>query len=256
MPIQKVTINSTDVDRSVDFYTRHLDARVIGEATKDRALLDFVTATLEVRAVSPSPSSWLPDDLQLGFRHIGFKVDRVDPRAEMLKAVGVPFHLDPLDAEGGVRICFFFDPDGTLLEFVEGDLQYAAVFDSDGVAAERALGVPERPRLDHVAVTVRDRAATEAFFSPLGFSLIGTIEQPNDPRGFRIAYLKSGDTVLEIFTYNAEKQPREPQLDAPGFSHVVLAGSRAPDKAVHVDGTGVLADPNGLPFALRAGTAS
>jgi catechol 2,3-dioxygenase-like lactoylglutathione lyase family enzyme len=256
MPIQNVIINSTDVNRSVDFYTRYLDARLVGEATKDGALLDFVTAILEVRAVSPGPSSWLPDDLQLGFRHIGFKVDRVDPRAEVLKAAGVPFQLDPFDAEGGVRICFFFDADGTLLELVEGDLQYATVLDSEGVAAERALGVPERPRFDHVAVTVRDRAATEAFFSPLTFSFIGTIEQPQDPRGFRIGYLKSGDTVLEIFTYDAEKRPREPQLDAPGFSHAVLTGIRAPAEAVPVAGTDVLLDPNGFPFAVRSGAAS
>ena len=42
--------------------------------------------------------------------------------------------------------------------------------------------------------------------APLGFSFIGTIEQPHDPRGFSIGYLKSGDTVLEVFTYDSAKQ--------------------------------------------------
>jgi catechol 2,3-dioxygenase-like lactoylglutathione lyase family enzyme len=255
MPIQNVIINVTDVQRSVDFYTKFLEAELVGEPTPDRAVLDLVTATLELRAVGPGTSTWVPDDLQLGFRHIGFKVDRVDPRADVLKSADVRFHLDPLDAEGGVRICFFYDPDGTLLELVEGDLQYASVLDPDGVAAERALGVPQRPRFDHVAVTVHDRATTDAFYRPLGFSFLGTIEQPHDPRGFSIGYLKSGDTVLEIFTYEADKEMREPQLDVPGFAYAELAGD-APASATLVGtlaGTEVLSDPNGFVFATRSG---
>ncbi|SDT35531.1 Catechol 2,3-dioxygenase [Friedmanniella luteola] len=259
MPIQNVIVNATDVQRSVDFYTKYLDAELVGEATAERAVLDLVTATLELRAVPAAESTWVPDDLQRGFRHVGFKVDRVDPRADVLKGAEVPFHLDPLDAEGGVRICFFYDPDGTLLELVEGDLQYARVLDADGVAAERALGVPDRPRFDHVAVTVDDRAATDAFYSPLGFSFIGTIEQPHDPRGFSIGYLKSGATVLEVFTYEAEKQSRTPQPDAPGFAWAEISGA-APTTGVTpvttASGAGVLADADGFLFAPTGGPAA
>jgi catechol 2,3-dioxygenase-like lactoylglutathione lyase family enzyme len=254
MPIANVVLNVTDVDRSVDFYTKFLDARTAGDVRSDQAILDLVSATLTLRRVAPRPSTWISDDLQLGFRHVGFKVDHVDPRAEVLKAADVPFHLDPLDAEGAVRICFFYDPDGTLLEFVEGDLQYADVLDPAGVAAERALGVPERPRFDHVAVTVHDRGRTEALYAPLGFTFIGTIEQPKDPRGFQIGYLKGGDTVLEIFTYQAEKQQREPQLDAPGFSHAVLTGGSVPAEARPLDGD-IVADPDGFTFAVQSGQA-
>ncbi len=259
MPIQNVIINSTDVARSVDFYTRFLDAEVVEDATAERAVLDLVTATLELRAVPAADSSWVPDDLQRGFRHVGFKVDEVDPRADTLRGAGVPFHLDPLDAEGGVRICFFYDPDGTLLELVQGDLQYAQVLDPEGVAAERALGVPDRPRFDHVALTVDDRAATNAFYSPLGFSLIGTIEQPHDPRGFRIGYLKSGATVLEVFTYEAEKRSRAPQPDAPGFGWAEIAGPRPPSggtPVVTAAGTSVLVDADGFLFAPTDGSAA
>jgi catechol 2,3-dioxygenase-like lactoylglutathione lyase family enzyme len=254
MPIANVVLNVTDIDRSVDFYTKFLSARTVGEVRSDEATLDLVTGTVTLRRVAPRTSTWIPDDLQLGFRHVGLKVDRVDPRAQALKAANVPFHLDPLDAEGQVRICFFFDPDGTLLEFVEGDLQYAEVLDPAGVAAERALGVPERPRLDHVAVTVRDRDRTEALYAPLGFTFIGTIEQPQDPRGFQIGYLKGGDTVLETFTYQAEKQQREPQLDAPGFSHAVLAGNSVPAGFRPLDG-GIVADPDGFTFTVQSGQA-
>lgn len=260
MPIQHIVLNSTDLSRSVDFYTKFLDAELVGEPTASSAVLDVVTATLELRAVpvDAPATTWVPDDLQKGFRHVGFKVDAVDPRAEVLKSAEVPFHLDPLDAEGGVRICFFYDPDGTLLEFVQGDLQYASVLDPDGVARERALGVPGRPRFDHIAVTVDDRTATDAFYRDrFGFSFIGTIEQPHDPRGYSIAYLKSGDTVLEVFTYEAARQDRTPQLDAPGFAFAEVAG--AADEGLTsiatVNDTDVYADSDGFPFAVAGAAA-
>jgi catechol 2,3-dioxygenase-like lactoylglutathione lyase family enzyme len=258
MPIQNLILNSTDVQRSVDFYARFLEAEPVGEVTPEGALLDLATATLQLRAVGAGDTTWVPDDLQLGFRHVGFKVDRVDPRAQVLKDAGVPFHLDPLDAEGGVRICFFYDPDGTLLELVEGDLQYGAVLDEAGVAAERALGVPSRPRFDHLGVSVHDRDATAAFYAPLGFSFLGTIEQPSDPRGFSMGYLRSGDTTLEVFTFEATTTRRAPQLDAPGFAYAELAGSE-PDGAAPVatvSGTDVVADADGFLFAVAGSPAS
>jgi catechol 2,3-dioxygenase-like lactoylglutathione lyase family enzyme len=119
--------------------------------------------------------------------------------------------------------------------------------------------VPERPRFDHVAVTVDDRAATDAFYAPLGFSFIGTIEQPHDPRGFSIGYLKSGASVLEVFTYEAELQHRSPQPDAPGFGWAEIAGA-APDHGVTpvatASGAGVLADANGFLFAPSDGASA
>ncbi|WP_433157434.1 VOC family protein [Kribbella sp. CA-247076] len=255
MPIKNVVVNCTDVQRSVEYYAKFLELPVIGEPTPERAVLDAVTATVELRAVGNGRerSTWVGDDLQKGFRHIGFKVDRLDERAAVLKAAGVEFKLDPLDAEGAVRICFFFDPDGTLLEMIQGDLQYAAVLDEDGVARERALGVPQRPRFDHVAVTVDDRERTSRYYAEHhGFSFIGTIEQPHDRRGFSIGYLKGGDTVLEVFTYEVEKSSRAPQLDVAGFAYAELEGTPPTDfgTLVSPDGTTAYVDPDGFAFAV------
>lgn len=255
MPIKNVVVNCTDVQRSIEYYAKFLELSVIGEPTPERAVLDAVTATIELRAVSNGreASTWVGDDLQKGFRHIGFKVDRLDERAAVLKAAGVEFKLDPLDAEGAVRICFFYDPDGTLLEMIQGDLQYAAVLDEDGVAKERALGVPQRPRFDHVAVTIDDRERTSAYYDEhYGFSFIGTIEQPHDDRGFSIGYLKGGDTVLEVFTYDVDKTSREPQLDVAGFAYAELDGEPPTGlgQLVSPDGTTVYVDPDGFAFAV------
>jgi catechol 2,3-dioxygenase-like lactoylglutathione lyase family enzyme len=132
-------------------------------------------------------------------------------------------------------------------------LQYAEVLDSDGVERERSLGVPQRPRFDHIAVTIEDRAATDAYYRDnFGFSFIGTIEQPHDPRGFSIGYLKSGDTVIEVFTYEREKTSRTPQLDVAGFAYADLAGDPPRDLAAAEapDGTTVYVDPDGFAFSV------
>ncbi|MFC4242147.1 VOC family protein [Gryllotalpicola reticulitermitis] len=257
MAIRNILINTPDVERSAAFYQRFLGALSVGEIDSDHAVLDLVTATFELRRVDePDESTWSTDDLVKGFRHTGFKVAEVDPLVEALRGAGVPFHLDPLEAEGGVRIAFFFAPEGTLLELVQRDLQYHVVHDEVGVARERALGVPERPRFDHIAVTVEDEAATEEFYRPFGFARIGTIEQEWDPRGYHLDFLKSGDTVLEIFSYDVPKHPRAPQLSAPGFVAAVLDGPQegAPADAIEVGrtaaGTTVVSDRDGFPFTL------
>ncbi len=254
MSITTVLLNVADVERSVGFYTRFLQAQVVGEVTPEEALLDVVAATIRlVRVTDAAETGWVADDLQRGFRHVGFKVAQIDPMVAELKAAGVRFQLDPIDAEGGVRLTFFYDPDGTLLELVEGPLQYHEVFDQALVDADWALGTPDRPRFDHVAETVRDLAATRAHYAPLGFELMGGIHQPNDPRGYEIAFLRGGDTSLEIFTYDrADTAERAAQLDAPGF---VAIGIGAPGGATgevvgevvgEVAGEQVVTDPDGL----------
>jgi len=257
MAIKKILINVEDAGRSAEFYTRFLGARLIGEVSADRAVLDVITAQLELtRPPILEESTWIPDDLQRGFRHVGFKVDNVDALARPLKEAGVRFHLDPLDAEGGVRIAFFYDPDGTLLEFVEGPLRYHVVYDEAGVQADWGLGVPERPRFDHVAVTAGDLDAIASRYAPFGYANIGHINQPNDPRGFGIDFLKAGDSVLEIFTFDAEKSVRAPQLATPGFAGVVFdAGPVAAGSAVgaHTGGHELRADADGLVFAVEGG---
>ncbi|GAB3394285.1 hypothetical protein GCM10027568_24640 [Humibacter soli] len=254
MPIENIQLNVADVARSVEFYRDHLGAVPVGDATDERALLDVVTATIElVRTAPGAESTWSSDDLQRGFRHVGFKVDDLDALAGRLRDAGVPFHLDPLEAEGDVRITFFFDPDGTLLELVERDLNYHTVVDDELVAAEYALGTPERPRFDHIALTVGDFEATRDHYLPFGFRHHGTIRQPHDPRGFRIDYLKGGDTVLEVFTYETATTVPTPQTDAPGYVAARLAGAATGDVVVGEGTDGAIyADSDGFAYSVRS----
>ncbi len=253
MAIRSVLINVTDISRSVDFYTRFLGVEPV-EVTADSAVLDAETATLRLARIDAAEAStWESDDLQAGFRHVGFKVADLDDRVAALHEAGVPFHLEPINAEGGVRITFFYDPDGTLLELVEGPLQYHEVYDREAVDRDWGLGDPTRPRFDHVAETVSDLHATQDYFGQLGYRLMAGIHQPSDPRGFEINFLRDGDSSLEIFTYDkAEKARREPQVTAPGFVAMELEGD-VPAAAVPVGsafGTQLFADPDGLVHAV------
>ncbi|MFD4959065.1 VOC family protein [Microbacterium sp. NPDC058389] len=253
MAITSVLINVADIPRSVDFYTRHLGAVPV-EVTTDSAVLDAVTATIRLsRLDAPADSTWIADDLQAGFRHVGFKVSDLDERVERLRADGVPFQLEPIHAEGDVRITFFYDPDGTLLELVEGPLQYHEVYDRDAVDADWGLGDPERPRFDHVAETVDDAPAAHEFFRGLGYTLMGGIHQPSDPRGFEITYLRGGDSSIEIFEFGAaELTRREPQVDAHGFAAVELDGAEPQGSVPVADayGRALVADADGLVLAV------
>ena len=253
MAIRSIIINVADVQRSVDFYSRFLGLDPV-EVTADGAVLDAVTATVRlVRLDERATSTWVADDLQAGFRHIGFKVADLDERVAALHEAGAPFHLEPLHAEGDVRLTFFYDPDGTLVEFVEGPLQYHEVHDREAVDADWALGTPTRPRFDHVAETVRDVRATQEYFGQLGYRLMAGIHQPGDDRGFEIDFLRDGNSSLEIFTFErAEKSLREPQVSAPGFVAVQFDGT-PPEQAVAVGraaGLDLFADPDGLVHAV------
>lgn len=246
MSIESIYLNVRDVAVSRAFYTKYLEAQVL-EEDGEHALLDLVTATIRLQRVDGSTATtWRADDLHRGFRHIGFKVADTDALFAAVESDGVPVHLAPLDAEGGVRIAFFYDPDGTLLEFVQGDLQYHAVADQELVDAEYALGVPGRPRFDHVAETVESFEATADFYAPLGFRHHGSIDQPSDPRGFRIRFLTRKNTVLEIFTYDVEKVSTSPAPGAPGFDSIVLTveGEWPPRGAGRIGD--LVFDPDGL----------
>lgn len=253
MAIRSILLNVTDIARSVDFYSRFLGTRTL-EVTEDAALLDAETATLRLARVdAPVSTTWVADDLQAGFRHVGFKVSDLDERVSALHAANVPFQLEPIHAEGDVRITFFYDPDGTLLELVEGPLQYHEVYDQESVDSDWGLGTPTRPRFDHVAETVNDLDVTKDYFGQFGYTLMSGIHQPSDPRGFEINFLRAGDSSLEIFTYaSAEKSQREPQMTAPGFVGAELDGVPpvSAEKVGMAAGFDLYSDGDGLVHAL------
>ncbi|MBN1679005.1 MAG: VOC family protein [Anaerolineae bacterium] len=133
--LDHVAITVADLDRSLDFYRGLLGFRVLGhldfpgdERGFTITYLDAGCGVLELFSFThgeTQPSGWQPDDHHVGIRHVALRVTGLDAIAEQLACAGVSFTIEPMDAVGGVRIAFFTDPDGTLLELIEGDLIYS-----------------------------------------------------------------------------------------------------------------------------------
>lgn len=247
--LQFGVVGVTDMDRSLEFYCGALkfslaDRRrfAAGGATAggtpavapggqgDRAVLTSGDRRLVLQELGPEapPSAWSQDDIQSGMRHIGLKVDDVDAWAERLCDRGVRFTVEPEDAFGDVRLCFFLDPDGTHLEFVQGNVNYTEIRTPALVERERAVPVPGSPRFDHVALTTADLAATLAFYTDhLGFPILGQLKEDGADRGFEITFVQAGPAVLEIFTFSEPVTPNSfsPSAPAPGLLYLGLGAA-------------------------------
>jgi catechol 2,3-dioxygenase-like lactoylglutathione lyase family enzyme len=284
---QHVTISVGDVDRSLAFYRDLLGFPVLGRLYYTNAIglvIDFLdignNGILEIFSFSKAPtkpSEFLYDDRQLGMRHMAFRVKDVDAVAARLKQAGVEFTLEPLDAVGGVRIAFFKDPDGTLVEITQGDLDYHIPGQQPIPVPVPAYGAPGNSELtfEHVALTVADMQKSLDFYvGVLGFPLLGQLEF-KDERGFRIAYLQFGNARLELFAFSVPTIPYtwNPDETVVGLKHMgilvedvdaVLAQLKAHDVRVIYppnDAHGgvrtcFFADPDGNALELIDGTCN
>lgn len=129
MKLDHITITVADMRRSVEFYRDLLGFKVLGKLENKSqgslfVYLDTGNGVLELfefqKKGKPVEASSNEDS---GLKHIGFRVDSVDEIIAKLRESDVKITMEPLDADGGVRIAFFQDPDGVLLEVIEGDLQ-------------------------------------------------------------------------------------------------------------------------------------
>jgi catechol 2,3-dioxygenase-like lactoylglutathione lyase family enzyme len=229
--IQWVEIGVSDLARSREFYSELLQGR-----TDEVSFVEVDTGGIRQPV----------DNLRRGLGHIGWKVGDVDMHAERLRTAGVEFVLDPTDAPGGVRIAFFLDPDGTLLELIDRHLQYHTTFsprlaDAERLAAEsRSRTAP--PALDHVGATVADLDRSLAFYGKtLGYEAIGEIVTDN--RECVLTMIGSGRVALELFTYATATTPNPASGDAQTLGMraigVVAAG-------------GAPADPDGIPLRIAS----
>jgi catechol 2,3-dioxygenase-like lactoylglutathione lyase family enzyme len=180
--------------------------------------------------------------------------------------------MEPTNAVGGVRIAFFKDPDGTLLELVQGELQYHKA----GTAAPVVNEQPSEDRplvFDHVAISVINLDETLRYYRDmLGFPVLGQLFF-NDSRGFVITNVQAGTSVLELFSFSSPMTARgwNPDQTMLGLKHVGFgvddtdtvakrlhdAGAQcttAPDTALGDVRTAFFQDPDGNALELIDGT--
>ena len=120
MFLEHVNFTVSDLDRSVDFYTRlfdfkvrwkgHLpDGRPAAHIGDDRQYLALFEAA--------SPGQVETDMTKVGLNHFGFVVESLDEMKFRLVELGVS-PGEELEYEPGRRL-YFFDPDGIEVELVE-----------------------------------------------------------------------------------------------------------------------------------------
>lgn len=125
--LDHVAITVRDMERSVGFYRDLLGFEVLGQLFLNEGTLKIVylqsgavrVELFEFRGQDAETAVGVPDTVG-GFKHLALQTDDVDGVAARLKAAGTEFTLEPLDAVGRVRLAFFRDPDGNLLELVSG----------------------------------------------------------------------------------------------------------------------------------------
>jgi catechol 2,3-dioxygenase-like lactoylglutathione lyase family enzyme len=284
--VDYVELGVSDLQRSLDFYRGVLGFSDAEPPAPPRAGVHWLDAgssslpggsTLIALSVAPTgPATgmggWRPDDLQKGYRHVGFKVGDVPAYAERLRSAGVTFTLEPIEAVGAVRLAFFTDPDGSLLEIIDGHLSYDRTWSGELAAREAAAAAARPaqagPALDHVALTVEDLDAALALYrDELGYELIGGLDHAfYDERGFQIDYLQAGSSIIELFTFTAATKHPSPwtpdpaQLGIRGLGVVVPRSHHAldphellrPGGAVPaVEGALSLLDPDGIALQVR-----
>ncbi|MFM1550502.1 MAG: VOC family protein [Lentisphaeria bacterium] len=136
----------SDFDRSLEFYTDVLGLTIAAQTeiddaefsrgvaipgTKVRAAFLAVpncSAVIEIFQYMSSDSKPIPEDAlpsDIGVGHICFQVENIDETYAALSAKGVKFTTTPVTISeshpdvGGVRFCYFSDPDGTTLEILQ-----------------------------------------------------------------------------------------------------------------------------------------
>ncbi len=141
--IDHVNIVVADIERSVRFYSSFLGLKRGFEATLVGEWIERVTGVAGAHArcvfMEPEGGGVRLELLQylnpagtyrevnslphtLGIRHVAFVVDDIEALVNQLRNANVPLISDPVEvpfavgAMGRKRLCYFHDPDGTLLE--------------------------------------------------------------------------------------------------------------------------------------------
>ena len=122
--INHVSINVTDIKKSLDFYGRILglqqqqtvdcgDFEITYFALPDGSRLELFDYHGRNRATQRA-------EKEAGLRHIAFQVEDVAAHEELLKAAGVQITLPTCDLPNlGARVLLLLDPNGVTLEFCE-----------------------------------------------------------------------------------------------------------------------------------------
>jgi len=122
MKILHTCLNVTDMDRSIEFYTKQMGLKFVSrrEVKQNNAeiafLKDDAAGALELTHWRDKKSLSEGDN----FDHIAFETKNIDGTVRELRAQGVTIAMEPFSLQGSSsKIAFVNDPDGNWLELIE-----------------------------------------------------------------------------------------------------------------------------------------
>ncbi len=130
--IDHIGILTNDLEKSVKFYTDVLGFSIAMKMEMEETGLSVVFVEkagskielMEYRGWDASKSS-KGVEIAIGGSsipvndHTSFSVDNIAETVNEFKEKGVIFNLEPVELEGGMKLAYFKDPDGLLIELVE-----------------------------------------------------------------------------------------------------------------------------------------
>ncbi|MEX2446090.1 MAG: VOC family protein [Dehalococcoidia bacterium] len=142
--LHHVGISTPDIERAIAFYSSLFGFEVMqrggwepGNTARDRqhlaegtsavsALLERDGMLLELRQYRHPQGAPQPVDRPVvdhGINHFCIHVEDIDGEYERLQAAGMAFHCEPLEVAPGLRLTYGRDPDGNVIELLEGDIE-------------------------------------------------------------------------------------------------------------------------------------
>jgi len=115
-------LNVSELDRSIEFYTKHLTLRLTSrrEIKQNNAEIAFLSddkgGAIELTHWRDKKSLTEGDN----FDHIAFAVDDIVTEVARLKEAGVTIAMETFSLQGSTsKIAFIKDPDGNWLELIQ-----------------------------------------------------------------------------------------------------------------------------------------
>ena len=125
--INHIALNCWNLAAQEAFYTKHFGFKRSRTFNRGKPgeffMLKLGSTRLELFPTDPAKTAGMQGGEQpVGFKHLAFDVPKLEPVLEALKADGIEHDpiMDLSKMLPGFRIVFFRDPEGNILELMEG----------------------------------------------------------------------------------------------------------------------------------------
>ncbi|HJW90189.1 MAG TPA: VOC family protein [Anaerolineales bacterium] len=122
--IDHISINVSDIEKSIDFYGRILGFKQLNSVDCGDFIIHYFQlpngSRLELFDYHGNAKKPPREDSDIGLRHLAFQVEDVAAHERLLREAGAVITLPTCDLPNlGARVLLFLDPNGITIEFCE-----------------------------------------------------------------------------------------------------------------------------------------